>query len=424
MCMKIYPSVLKGSIQVPPSKSYMQRALIGGLLSEGITEIFNPGRSEDDRNMLQNIEKLGAKVEDKEGEMIIKGGLQLKDNKLHVGESGLGVRLITPVVSLFDEEVIITGGGSLMQRPMHVMEKALNNLGASCESQQGYLPLKVKGPLKGGEIAIDGSLSSQFLSGLLFTLPRAPNTSTIYVNNLKSKPYIDMTLNILEAHGINITHDHYKKFTIPGNQAYQPARHFLEGDWSNGAFLLVAGAINGIIKVKGLNSKSSQGDKKILQALHDSGAKIKQNLSDYEVEKTSALRAFHFDATETPDLFPPLACLAAYCEGTSHIKGVSRLKHKESNRAEALVREFSNAGVKIELKNDDSMQITGGNPKGGRWNSHNDHRIAMAGAVLGLKTKMPVTIEGYAAVNKSYPSFFKDLTKLNANIEKENKNGN
>lgn len=424
MCIKIYPSILQGTIQVPPSKSYMQRALIGGLLSEGTTTIFNPGRSEDDNNMLQNIEKMGAKIKDKAGEMIIEGGLQLNEKQLNAGESGLGVRLITPIAALFNNEVIITGEGSLLQRPMQVMEEALNNLGAYCETREGYLPMKVKGPVKGGEIEIDGSLSSQFLSGLLFSLPCAQQDSTIYVRNLKSKPYIDMTLNILESHGIIVRNENYKTFIIPGNQVYQPAQHFLEGDWSNAAFLLVAGVINGVVKINGLNPESRQGDKRILQALYDCGAKIKQTSSGYEIKKTSALQAFSFDATETPDLFPPLACLAAYCEGTSHIKGVSRLKHKESNRAKVLVSEFSNVGIEIVLKSYDTMHITGGNPKGGRWNSHNDHRIAMAGAILALRTENPIIIEGHTAVNKSYPSFFNDLIKLNANIEKENKNGN
>jgi 3-phosphoshikimate 1-carboxyvinyltransferase len=301
---------------------------------------------------------------------------------------------------------------------MQELEKSLKTLGAECKTNKGYLPIQVKGPIKGGEIELDGSLSSQFLSGLLFALPLAEKDSVIHVKNLKSRPYIDLTVDILQAHGIRIENQDYQTFRINGNQEYKPASHTLEGDWSNGAFLMTAAAINGNIELKGLNTSSLQGDKKVLEALESAGVSIILKDSGYRIEKTSSLKNFEFDATDTPDLFPPLACLAVYCQGRSYIKGVKRLLHKESNRAESLIHEFKNLGIDIKVS-DDMMVITGGKPTGGTFDSHNDHRIAMAGAITALHTEKPVTITHYKAVRKSYPHFFDDLNQLHVKLKKE-----
>jgi len=420
MCIEIYPSFISGKVQVPPSKSYMQRALIAGLLTEGYTKISNPGHSNDDKNVFQSIEKFGAEISYSGNDLVVKGGLCLKQNTIHAGESGLGIRLIAPVAGLFNKEITITGEGSLLKRPMHVMEKSLNNIGAICSTKNGYLPVIVKGPMKGGEIELDGSLSSQFISGLLFALPMVKNDSILKVKNLTSKPYIDLTLDILKSHGINIENHNYKTFHIKGNQQYKPTEHFMEGDWSNGAFLLVAGAINGKIEVNGLNPDSLQGDKRILEALEKAGTNVTFHNSSYKAEKTAHLKAFEFDANETPDLFPPLACLAANCDGTSTIKGVKRLIHKESNRATSLINEFSKMGIDIRKMNEDTLQIKGCKTEGGLFDSHNDHRIAMAGAVLALNSTNPIKITNHKAVNKSYPNFFKDMKKLNITLKEEN----
>ena len=420
MCIKVYPSFSKGKIQVPPSKSYMQRALVAGLLTKGYTKISNPGYSNDDKNVLHSIEKLGAEISHSGNDLLIKGGLQLKQDKIHAGESGLGIRLLAPVAGLFNRKITITGEGSLLKRPMHVMERSLNKIGTLCSTNNGYLPVIVKGPMKGGEIELDGSLSSQFISGLLFALPRVTNDSILNVKNLKSKPYIDLTLDILKTHGIKIENNNYKTFYIKGNQQYKPSEHFMEGDWSNGAFLLVAGAINGQVEVNGLNPNSLQGDKRILEALEEAGVKITSQNSSYKTKKPTHLKAFEFDATETPDLFPPLACLAANCNGTSTIKGVKRLIHKESDRAASLINEFFKMGIDIKKIDDDSLYIKGSTVSGGSFDSHNDHRIAMAGAILALNSKNPIVIKEHKAVNKSYPKFFEDLKKLNIKLKEEN----
>jgi 3-phosphoshikimate 1-carboxyvinyltransferase len=243
-------------------------------------------------------------------------------------------------------------------------------------------------------------------------LPLAAKDSEIIVNNLKSRPYIDMTIQILKSFGISIENSDYKLFVIRGNQKYIPHSYTVEGDWSGGAFLLVAGAINGHLYVKGLRNDSMQSDMAIIKALKQAGAHIIIGEDRIEVTK-SELKSFEFDATESPDLFPPLVALASYCEGITAIKGVSRLIFKESDRAKTLKEEFGKMNVKIEIK-DDMMYVTGSRPLGGRVESHDDHRIAMAVAVAALGAKANVYIRDSQCVAKSYPCFFDDLRQLGA----------
>jgi 3-phosphoshikimate 1-carboxyvinyltransferase len=417
MCVNVHPGHIKGKVKVPASKSYTQRSFVACLLSKGNSIIYNPGKSEDEISVKKATEALGANLSTKEDVYSIQGGLTLRQNEIFTGESGLGIRMLTPVAALFSDEITLTGKGSVLKRPMHQMEKILNELGACCKTDNGFMPVKVKGPLQGGTIEIDGSLSSQFLTGLLFALPRAGNDSFIRVKNLKSKSYIDMTLEVLQKHGIKIENANYEAFSIPGNQTYKPAEYAIESDWSNAAFLLVAGAVNGNLEVQGLNPSSFQGDKKILEVLKTCGVKFDFEGHSYHIKKCNQLKAFTFDAANTPDLAPPLTVLAANCEGTSRIKGAKRLIHKESNRAEALINEFLKMGIEIKMENEDTLLIKGGCITGGLFDSHNDHRIAMAGAVLGLNAQKPVRITSHKAVNKSFPAFFDVLGELNVDID-------
>ncbi len=406
----IMPSDLKGEIQAPPSKSMTQRAIAAALLSGGESIILNPSACDDSLAAMSIAEALGARIVSEPGQLRITGSGEIKEKHLNCGESGLAIRMFSPVAALYDSEIIITGTGSLTKRPMSMIEDALKQLGVGCKSSEGFLPLRIKGPLKGGSCRIDGSLSSQLLTGLLMALPVAENDSEIFVENLKSKPYIDMTLQILERFGIRIGRTDYSRFSIPGSQIYQPQKFEVEGDWSGGAFLLVAGAINGEITVKGLRPDSRQSDKAVLDVLDRAGARTTIMENSVSVKK-SELKPFYFDATESPDLFPPLVALAAYCRGISTIKGVSRLIHKESNRSAALVNEFLKMNVKIETDNDD-MIITGGKITGAEVSSHGDHRIAMAAAVAALAATGKVIIRDSQCVAKSYPVFFDDLRHL------------
>lgn len=242
------------------------------------------------------------------------------------------------------------------------------------------------------------------------TLPLLDGDSELHVHNLQSRGYINMTLELMQQFGVKVTHRHYETFTIQGKQEYKPINYLVEGDWSSAAFWLAAGAYSGNIRVNGLNSFSCQGDKEILMALQAAGARMSIEAESVEV-RSGNLRGFKFDATHTPDLFPPLVALASRCAGYSFIRGVLRLQHKESNRAVVLQSEFAKLGIEISLDGD-LMIIKGGTLKSGRINSHNDHRIAMAAAIAVLNSDCTVEIENPEAVDKSYPAFFADLKKL------------
>jgi 3-phosphoshikimate 1-carboxyvinyltransferase len=342
--------------------------------------------------------------------------------------------MFTPIVALSEKEITITGEGSLLNRPIHFFDEILPQLNVKVKTQNGKLPLIIQGPLQPKNIEIDGSLSSQFLTGLLMAYSAAnANNVTIKVKDLKSRPYIDLTLQVMKEFGMKLPENrNYKEFYFSSktiNDKPRPTRssgraktinYTIEGDWSGGAFLLVAGCIAGPITVRGLDMMSTQADKKIMEVLSNANASVAVEAKGIKL-RPAEMKAFEFDATDCPDLFPPLVVLAAYCRGESKIKGVDRLVHKESNRAISLQQEFGKMGVKIEL-NDDIMVIAGVNKlTGGAVHSHHDHRIAMALAVVALKADEETIIEEAGAVNKSYPDFFDDLKMLGADVSLSNK---
>ena len=428
MTVSIQPSIISGSIISAASKSSMQRACAAALLHDGETEIINPGLSNDDLAALEVIQSLGAVIVKRSANsIVVKGGIapngdEIKDGQIiNCGESGLGIRMFAPIAALSSQEITINGTGSLLTRPMNFFDAIFPLLGIRIKSNNGKLPIKIKGPLQPANITIDGSLSSQFLTGLLMAFGKAATKPvTITVIDLKSKPYIDLTLSVMKHFGYHVDNDQHERFTInPLDKDPKTNDHLIqytvEGDWSGAAFLLVAGAIAGEITVKGLDVFSTQADKAILQALMQSGAVISVKEKEIVIGP-GKLKAFHFNATDCPDLFPPLVALAAFCEGTTMIEGVSRLAHKESNRGLTLQEEFGKMGVKIELQND-LMLVTGGNGvQGANVHSHHDHRIAMACAVAGLKANGETVIEEADAINKSYPDFYRHLQHLGAAV--------
>ena len=417
----VYPAIINSTLIAPASKSSMQRACAAALLKKGDTIILNYGKSNDDKAALSIIKSFGAEVHYDADFLKIKSqGISSFSNQINCGESGLSIRMFTPIAALANKEIEIIGNGSLTTRPMDFFDEVLPRLGVNIKSHSGKLPLLVKGPLIPTTITVDGSLSSQFLTGLLMAYAAADATDvTINVTNLKSKPYIDLTLEVMRSFGLKIPkNENYEKFYFTKDAHPIPketTNYTVEGDWSGGAFLLVAGAIAGKICVKGLQLHSAQADKAILNAIKDCGAKI--SLSDNEIiVETTSLKAFQFDATECPDLFPPLVALASFCNGTTTIKGVSRLIHKESNRGETLKQEFAKLGVSILLE-DDFMHINGiQEAKSCSVSSHHDHRIAMACAIAALRANDKVDIEHADAINKSYPDFFSDLKRMNVKV--------
>lgn len=417
----VHPSRISGAIRAPRSKSDMQRACAAALLHHGVTHIIDPGKSNDDLAALDVISKLGAEVAEQDNTIIIKSnGVHPFFDEINCGESGLGIRMFTPIAALSARELKISGTGSLLSRPMHFFDDIFPQLGISIQSNQGKLPLVIKGPMHPTSIEVDGSLSSQFLTGLLMAYAAAGASNvTITVMDLKSKPYIDLTLGVLKSFGMKVpVVEDYETFSFSAVEHVQPTGEIsyrVEGDWSGAAFLFVAGAIAGGISIQGMKANSVQADMKILEAIRDAGAKLSFDDGVYHVAPAD-LQAFHFDATECPDLFPPLVALAAYCSGNTVIKGALRLTHKESNRALTLQDVFGKMGVQIDLDGD--LMIVHGNRHltAARVHSHHDHRIAMAAAVAALGADGEVLIEEANAINKSYPDFYEHLKALGTSI--------
>lgn len=422
MKIEISPAKIYGTVTAPASKSAMQRACAAALIKGGNTVLKNPGISADDKAALKIIEQLGASVLAGDGEVIINShGIQPVSGNIDCGESGLSARMFTSIASVSTLPIVINGSGSLVKRPLSFFDETLPRLGVKIESNNGLLPLKIKGPLSPADIEIDGSLSSQFLTGLLFAYAAAnASNKTITVKDLNSKPYVDLTLKLMADFGLKTpVNSNYHSFYF-GSQSIssfpnEHIRYEVEGDWSGGAFLLVAGAIAGNVTVKGLDVFSTQADKQVLQALMQTGAFMGIETEQVQARQNS-LKAFHFNATDCPDLFPPLVALASACEGTSVIEGVHRLTHKESNRALTLQEEFSKMGLPIELQDDLMIIRRESKLHGALVSSHHDHRIAMACAVAALIAEGETIIENAEAVNKSYPAFWDHLKKINAGV--------
>lgn len=331
----------KGVIAIPPSKSYMQRAMAIASLAKGISHISNASLSKDGLASMDIIRNLGCSVEDVNGIIKIQKLTAPTGLPLDAGESGTSLRLFASLAALHNEELCITGSGSLKTRPMHMIHEGLNNAGAWTSGNGDYIPIKIKGPLQGGKFSIDGSETSQVLTGLLITLPLLNNDSEITVSHLSSRPYIDISLDIMESFGVQVSHQDYKTFKIKGSQKYEACHYEVEGDWSGASFHVVGAAISGRASLTKINPKSVQADIAILEIAEKAGAIIKIENDIVHIQKNQ-LNAFNFDATDCPDLFPPIVALAANCKGVSKIKGVERLTHKESDRFTTLKEEFEN----------------------------------------------------------------------------------
>lgn len=411
MKVRVNAAHIKGELQTPPSKSHMQRVVAAALLSKQTSIIIHPGYSNDCKSALRIARQLGATVVYKNDTVEITGKQNNIQDTLDCGEAGLSIRMFSAIAALHHNEITLTGRGSLLERPMHFFEQSFPDFGITCNTNNGKLPIQVKGPMQAATAHVNGSVSSQYLTGLLMALATVDGDSLLHVKDLKSKPYIDLTLAVLNDFGVTITHNNYETFFIRGQQTYTGKKIEIEGDWSSASFPLVAAAIGGTIKMSLLKLDSKQADKNILNAIELAGAKVGLENGILTVSKDK-LYAFHFDATDCPDLFPPLMVLASQCKGVSKIKGVTRLYHKESNRALVLRDEFSKVGVDITLK-DDFMLVDGAKTlNSATIDAHNDHRIAMAACIIAVANAIEIQIIGAESVNKSYPDFYSDMKKI------------
>lgn len=425
MKVEVYPSAISGEVQAPGSKSIAQRAVACALLANGESTLLHFPDSDDCEAAIRAAQALGAVITRSGDTVVIRGGFPQNSTagirnpkpNIQCGESGLASRMFTPLAALYDEGITINGEKSLLTRPFDEFVKVLPQLGAQVSSLNGRLPVKVKGPLTGGKAEMDGSLSSQFITGVILACTQAEKTTVLKVKDAKSTPYLDLTMEMAKYFGAEIKHKAYQEFTIKGNQPFQPRQFAIEGDWSGASFLFVAAAIaadEGVL-IKGLSLDFSQADSAILEVIKAVGATVRKQKNGYWVQRNS-IEAFEFDATDCPDLFPPLVALAAYANGVCTITGAERLVHKESNRAKVLTDEFAKANIRIVTRGDE-MKIYPGHIRPCTMSAHGDHRIAMAAAILALNGDK-ITITGAECVSKSYAHFFDHLASLGVKMRR------
>ena len=432
------------SLPMPSSKSFAQRAIIAAALAEGTSHLSGYTPCGDNESALAVAKALGAEVKITGNTIVITGiGAApgcLKLNELHCGESGFLTRLIIPLLSVLSKDpVLVTGEKTLLNRPLTSAHDIMASFGVRLypegnneRKQDCYLPLRVSGPLIAGRADVSGKGGSQLISGLLAALPLCEEKSALYVHDPRSIPYLFITVDVLKKFGIRMSSemegdDDFLEtqdwslctgvnFHIKGGQRYNAADFAIEADWSGAAPFLVAGAIFGDIEVEGLDTESLQADISIMDILMEAGASMSQLDSPggpIHVRR-APLSPFHTDLNNCPDLFPMVAVLAAFCPGKSHILGVERLRHKETDRAAAIEQMLTQMGVPVQIEEDEmtiegmgfTQRILEGKLlKGGRYASHADHRMVMALKVAALGADSPIEIDDVTCVSKSFPTF-------------------
>ena len=443
--------VKTSALPMPSSKSFAQRAIVAAALADGVSHLRGYTACGDNESALAAVKMLGAGVK-KEGNTIVVEGigasagcLDLKE--LHTGESGFLTRMMVPLLAAISSEPVrVTGEKTLLKRPLtdaHDIMAAfgvrLYPEGENQRKQDCYLPLKVSGPLIPGRADVSGKGGSQLLSGLLAALPLCGDKSALYVHDPRSIPYLFITVDVLKKFGIRMSSemeggDDFLEtqdwslctgvnFHIKGGQRYKAADFAIEADWSGAAPFLVTGAIFGDVEVEGLDTESLQADISIMDILMEAGASMSQLDSPggpIHVRR-SPLSPFRADLNNCPDLFPIVAVLAAFCPGESHLLGVERLRHKETDRAAAIEQMLCQMGVPVKIEEDEmtiegmgltQRILTGRLLRGGRYVSHADHRMVMALKVAALGADSPVEIDDVACVAKSFPTFNELFSKL------------
>lgn len=410
MNLSIKPAKLCGAIAAIPSKSDAHRLLILAALSGGETRLVMPQRSEDIDATIRCLRALGAQIE------IVPDGVRVRgitkpaeDPLLDCGESGSTFRFLLPVAAALCERARFTGTGRLPERPIGELVRTMREHGVSFSSE--HLPFTIEGRLAGGDFNLPGDVSSQYLTGLLLALPmlREPGSITL-TTRLESAAYVDITLHALKRFGVEIASKDGTYFLAAKRRPKSPGELRVDGDWSNAAFFLAAGAIGAPVCVRGLDPDSPQGDKAILRMLAGFGAKITPSADSIWVSP-APLKGCVIDVSETPDLLPALAVLGACASGETRLVNASRLRLKESDRLSSVAAMLRALGGEVtELP--DALVIRGGELTGGEVDCYRDHRVAMAAATASVRCREHVRVLGADAANKSYPAFYTDFNRL------------
>ena len=420
MNLQARPSELKGDVTIPPSKSAAHRAIIAAALADGKSVVHNVDLSNDVHATIGACRNLGGTIDihktDTFYTLTVAGGLCLPDDaQIDCAESGSTLRFFIPIACALDGTKTFVGGGRLPHRPIDAYYTIFDNDKIAYSKPPGRnLPLSIHGTLKGGRYAIDGGVSSQYITGMLFALPLLKSDSTLTVTGkYESKGYVDMTLSVLHSFGIQID-SRDNSYIIKGNQRYAPREYTVEGDYSQAAFFIVGGAVAGGVRIKGLCEQSLQPDRVIVDIIQRMGAEITRDSHGLAVKK-SVLRGTEIDVSQCPDLVPPLAIAAALAEGETRITGAARLRIKESDRLKAMSGNLKRVGIDAE-ELPDGLIIRGGDIEGGSIDAFNDHRIAMAFSIAAARSKTGIQIDGAECIDKSYPGFYQDLEALGGDI--------
>jgi 3-phosphoshikimate 1-carboxyvinyltransferase len=421
----VHHSTVDGLIKSPPSKSYTHRAIVCGLLSSHTTKIRNPLFCADTEATLQLAQMMGAKVKrGKDLELIGPQRLQAPTAKMDCQGSGTTLRIFTALSALTDGRCVLTGDHTLRKRPIGELLKGLRQLGTKARSTNGNdrPPVEIQGSgVFEGVVRIPGDISSQYITGLLFACSKGSGDTRIELTtHLESRSYVEMTLDIMRQFGADAHPSNtWNSLKILGNQEYGLSEYLVEGDYSSAAFLMAAGALTGRVILTGLQADSVQGDARIIALLRMMGLSV--DIDDKQfVINSHKLKAIEVDASNIPDLVPVLTVLATQAKGTTRIYNAGRLREKESDRLSSVSQELRKLGAIIE-ESKDSLMITGPTAlQGAELDSHNDHRVAMAGVIAGLIANESTIMNNIECVSKSYPDFIHDLRMIGAYIELDN----
>jgi len=406
---------LNGNIIGIPSKSYVHRALIAASLSDGTSIIKNVEYSKDILATINILKSLGVDICCEKNSVTIKKTNEYKNNIFDCVESGTTLRMMIPIISALGITGEFIGKGKLPERPITEYIKIFDKQKIEYEYLK-KLPLKIKGRLKPDNFLIDCSITSQYLSGLLMALPLLDGDSTIkIVGDFTSRAYSNITLDVLKDFGIIIDKKSDTEFYIKGNQKYIAREYVVENDFSQAAFWIVGGTLNGEICIENMNMNSIQGDLEIIEIVNNMGGNVVSKGDKIFVNKSETF-GIDIDAENIPDLVPIIAVLATVSKGKTTIYNIARLKYKESDRSKATMLELNKLGAKIIVE-DNKMIIDGVNElKPALVYSRNDHRIAMSLAIASLKASDNVAIERFDVIDKSYPNFIEDFKRLGGEI--------
>lgn len=397
MDIRVTPSLLHGQITVPPSKSISHRMLICAALAYGRSLLRNVLDCDDTAATAEALKTLGANIETSDGVTVVDGIKEPPATAdIDCRESGSTLRFMIPIAAALGVKTTFRGRANLPNRPITPYLMEFPKHGVCFDTDK--MPYTVSGRLKGGEFAVPGDISSQFITGYLLAAPLSGSDCVIRLTSeLQSRPYATLTTDVMESFGVRVnTGD--DSFTIPGSSRYIPHNCEVEGDMSQAAFFLVANCIGGNTEPTNLNNKSVQGDRVIIEITRDF--------------MKNGGKAFDVDAENIPDLVPILTVLACFADGDSHITGCGRLRIKECDRLAAISTELNKLGANIKA-GEDFLTIHGVKElHGGDCDTYSDHRIAMSLAIASQRCTAPIIIRGAECVSKSYPHFFKDFEQL------------